>query len=150
MSVHNSSWTVERDYPHPPNQVFAAWADPSIKVRWFDLSGNEAPDYRSDFRVGGTESFRTPTGTSPVFTYDAQYRDIVDNERIITTYEMSVDGKRMSVSVAAVELTATSTGTHLVYTEQGAYLDGRDDPQSRRTGTGSQLDNLAAVLKERA
>lgn len=93
-------------------------------------------------------SFRTPAGAQPVFTYDAQYRDIVDNERIVTTYEMSVDGRRMSVSVAAVELTATSAGTHLVYTEQGAYLDGLDNPKSRRTGTGSQLDNLAAVLKE--
>ena len=29
MSVDNSSWTIERDYPHPPERVFAAWADPS-------------------------------------------------------------------------------------------------------------------------
>jgi len=121
---------------------------PTVKVRWFDLSGNEAPDYRGEFRVGGMESFRTPTGAKPVFTYDAEYRDIIDNERIVTTYEMSVDGRRASVSVAAVELTVTSTGTHLVYTEQGVYLDGLDSPQSRRMGTGSQLDKLAAVLKD--
>ncbi len=49
----------------------------------------------------------------------------------------------MSVSVATVELTATPAGTHLVYTEQGAYLDGLDNSGSRRTGTTSQLDNLA-------
>jgi len=148
VSIDACSWTVERDYPHPSKRVFAAWADPKVKVRWFDLSGNEAPDYRGEFRVGGMESFRTPTGAKPVFTYDAEYRDIVDNERIVTTYEMSVDGRRASVSVAAVELTVTSTGTHLAYTEQGVYLDGLDSPQSRRTGTGSQLDKLAAVLKE--
>ncbi len=150
MSVDYSSWTVERDYPQPPERVFAAWADPTVKVRWFDLSGSVDPDYRGDFRVGGTEVFRTPAGAEPVFTYDAQYRDIVDNERIVMTYEMAVDGKRMSVSVATVELSAASTGTHVVYTEQGAYLDGLDDAQSRRTGTSSQLDNLTAVLKEQA
>jgi len=64
MSVENSSWAIERDYPHPPERVFNAWADPSIKVRWFDLSGNNNPDYHGDFRVGGTESFRTPAGAS--------------------------------------------------------------------------------------
>lgn len=148
MSVDNSSWTIERDYPHPPDQVFTAWADPSVKVRWFDLSGDDAPDYDSDFRVGGTESFRSPAGASPQFTYGAQYRDIVENERIVATYEMAVDGQRMSVSVATVELTATPTGSHLVYTEQGAYLDGLDDPDSRRTGTNTQLNTLATVLQE--
>ena len=59
-----------------------------------------------------------------------------------------MDGRRMSVSVATVELSATQTGTRLAYTEQGAYLDGLDNPDSRRTGTNSQLDKLATVLKE--
>ncbi len=150
MSVENSSWTIEHDYLHSPERVFIAWADPSVKVRWFDLSGNENPDYHGDFRVGGTERFRTPAGARPAFTYDAQYRDIVENERIVTTYEMSMDGKRTSVSVATVELTATPAGTHLAYTEQGAYLDGLDSADSRRTGTTTQLENLATVLKEQA
>lgn len=150
MSIENSSWTIERDYPHPPERVFTAWADPSLKVRWFDLSGNDNPDYHGDFRVGGTERFRTPAGASPAFTYDAQYRDIVQNERIVSTYEMSMDGQRTSVSVATVEVTATPGGTHLVYTEQGAYLDGLDSSDSRHTGTSSQLDNLATILKVQA
>lgn len=150
MSLDHSSWTIERDYPQPPERVFTAWADPSVKVRWFDLSGKDDPNYHSDFRVGGAESFRTPAGVHPAFTYDAQYRDIVENQRIVTTYEMSMNGQRTSVSLATAELTATPAGTHLVYTEQGAYLDGLDRPASRRSGTGSQLDNLAAVLKEQA
>ncbi len=150
MSVDNSSWTIEREYPHPPDRVFGAWADPSLKVRWFDLSGSENPDYHGEFRVGGSESFRTPAGASPRFTYDAQYRDIVEAERIVTTYEMSMDGRRMSVSVATIELKATPAGTRLRFTEQGVYLDGLDTPDSRRTGTSSQLANLATVLKEQA
>ena len=150
MSVENSTWTIEREYPHPPERVFTAWADPSVKVRWFDLSGNGNPDYHGDFRVGGTESFRTPAGASPRFTYEAQYRDIVEAERIVTTYEMSMEGQRMSVSVATIELKATQAGTHLLFTEQGVYLDGLENPESRRTGTSAQLDNLATVLKEQA
>ena len=150
MTVDNDSWTIERDYPHQPARVFAAWADPSVKVRWFDLSGSDSPDFSGDFRVGGTESFRTPAGQRPAFTYDAQYRDIVEDERIVSTYEMAMDGRRLSVSVATVELTATPAGTHLVYTEQGAYLDGLDNPVSRRTGTAAQLDSLGTLLDDQA
>lgn len=150
MSVENSSWTIERDYPHPPKQVFQAWADPQVKVRWFDLSDQQDPDFSADFRVGGTESFRSPAGVRPLYTYDAQYRDIVDDERIVSTYEMAMDGRRLSVSVATVELSETPTGTHLTYTEQGAYFDGLDSPGSRRTGTTAQLDRLATVLAEQA
>ena len=61
-----------------------------------------------------------------------------------------MDGRQMSVSVATVELSGTQTGTRPAYTEQGTYLDGLDNPDSRRTGTDSQLDNLATALKERA
>ena len=146
MSIEHSTWTVERNYPHPPSLVFAAWADPSTKVRWFDLSGAADPDYHSDFRVGGQESFRTPRGSSPAFTYDARYHDIVEAERIVITYEMSIDGRRMSVSLATVDFRAEDGGTLLVFTEQGAYLDGLDDPKSRRTGTTDQLGRLGSVL----
>jgi uncharacterized protein YndB with AHSA1/START domain len=148
MSIEHDSWTVERDYPQPPERVFAAWADPAVKVRWFDLSGEPEPDYSNDFRVGGAETFRTAAGPGPRYAYHAQYRDIVMDERIIVTYEISVDGRRASVSVATVEFAAGPAGTHLTYTEQGAYLDGLDDARSRGVGVRSQLDNLATVLKE--
>ena len=148
MSVEHDRWTVERDYPQPPDRVFAAWADPAVKVRWFDLSGEPEPDYSSDFRVGGAETFRTRAGVRPRFTYAGRYADIVAGERIVLSYELSVDGRPASVSVATVEFAAAAGGTHLVYTEQGAYLDGLDDGRSRGTGVRSQLDGLATVLKE--
>ena len=61
-------------------------------------------------------------------------------------YVMLVNDRRISVSVASVELTDEDRGTRLVYTEQGAYLDGLDDPASRRGGVGRDLDNLGDVL----
>ena len=146
MTVENSKWTVEREYPHPPAAVFAAWANPAVKVQWFDLSRAEDSNYRSDFRVGGAESFSTPEGASPRFTYDAEYRDLVESERIVFTYEMSMNSRRISVSVATVEFETTETGTRLRFTEQGVYLDGLDTGDSRRIGTTAQLEALGAVL----
>ena len=151
MSVETGSWSVIRDYPHPPARVFAAWADPAVKARWFDLS--DPPDaaastYRSDFRVGGRESASSPPGRRPLWTYEAEYRDIVRDERIVVTYEIAVDGRRVSVSVATAAFEATALGTRLTYVEQGASLDGLDTADNRRGGTTSQLDRLATVLSD--
>ncbi len=111
MTVETGSWSVTRDYPHPPGRVFAAWADPAVKARWFDLSDaadTASSTYRSDFRVGGRETVSSPPGERPVWTYEAEYRDIVRAERIVATYEIAVDDRRVSVSVATVTFEAVT------------------------------------------
>jgi uncharacterized protein YndB with AHSA1/START domain len=133
--------------------VFRAFADPALKIQWFgdpDIEKN-AP-HVIDFRVGGRESLAgaIPDGGSATFTYEAVYQDIVDGSRIVYSYEMTMNGQRISVSVATFEFYPDGDGTRLILTEQGAYLDGLDNPDSRRIGTTSQLDNLATMLKEQA
>jgi hypothetical protein len=59
---------------------------------------------------------------------------------------MTSDGQRISVSVATVEIAAAIAGTRLVFTEQGAFLDGLETPSSREQGTGGLLDALGAEL----
>jgi uncharacterized protein YndB with AHSA1/START domain len=54
-----------------------------------------------------------------------------------------LDGTRISVSLATVEFTPTGdSGTHMVFTEQGAFLDGHESPAGRAEGMGSLLDAL--------
>ena len=54
----------------------------------------------------------------------------------------------MTVSLTTVEFTpAADGGTRLVLTEQGAYLDGREQPAWREQGTADQLEALAGQLK---
>jgi uncharacterized protein YndB with AHSA1/START domain len=70
----------------------------------------------------------------------------VPDERIVYAYEMHRDETRISVSLATVQLEAEGVGTRLTYTEQGAFLDGEDEPEYREQGTGSLLDALGAEL----
>ena len=72
------------------------------------------------------------------------------DQRIITSYDMRFDDKRISVSLATVELEPAGTGTRLTYTEQGAFLDGYDDAGKREHGTRGLLDQLAAALAREA
>jgi uncharacterized protein YndB with AHSA1/START domain len=146
-SVAHATFVLERTYGAAPARVFAAWADPAAKARWFKSPEEWGPDeFELDFRVGGRELNRGGPKDGPVYTYSARYQDIVVNERIVYTYSMHLDQTLLSVSVATVELHPEGAGTRLVLTEQGAFLDGRDSPAQRRQGAGGLLDALGAEL----
>ena len=146
-SVTHATFTVERTYPAPPEEVFAAWAEPRAKAQWFaSADALDSGEFELDFRVGGHELNRGGPDGGPVFTYDARYYDIVDNERIVYAYEMHMDDARISVSLATIELAPDGAGTTLVLTESGAFLDGHDTPEQREGGTGTLLDALGKAL----
>jgi uncharacterized protein YndB with AHSA1/START domain len=79
--------------------------------------------------------------------YDARIEDIVPNERIVYSYDMSLDEKRVSVSLATVELEPEGDGTRLVYTEEDVFLDDAYAEMSREEGTRALLDNLEKELR---
>lgn len=145
-SATHSTFVIERDYDAPPARVFAAWADLDAKSRWFGPPGG-GEDHVLEFREGGREHFQAAV-EGAVYSYDARYADIVEDERIVYTYDMHRDGVRMSVSVTTVELAPAGDHTHLRYTEQGVFLDAQDTAQAREHGTREILDKLAGALAE--
>lgn len=144
-SVAHGTFVVERLYPASPARVFSAWSNPDYKRQWFGTPEKDNPAHLFDFKVGGREYNSGKMGDD-VYTYDARYQDIVPDNRIIYTYEMTMNGKRISVSVAAVELTPDGTGTRLKVTEHGAFLDGLDTVGQREAGTNWLMDQLGAWL----
>lgn len=142
-SATHSTFVIERTYDASPARVFAAWAEKSAKQRWFGPDSGDG--HELDFREGGSERLLAEVGGS-TYTYDALYEDIVPQERIVYTYNMHVNGSRMSVSVVTVELIAAGDATQLRYTEQGVFLDGLDTAQAREHGTAEMLDKLGGTL----
>jgi uncharacterized protein YndB with AHSA1/START domain len=146
-SVVHDSFAIERTYPVAPEKVFAAWTTLEAKRQWFGNEEGLEPvgEQSLDFRVGGQERFAAKA-EGKVFEFAATYGDIVENERIVWTYDMLMDGRRISVSLSTVEISGTPGGTRLVMTEQGAFLDGLDTNDQRREGTEQFLDSLANFL----
>jgi uncharacterized protein YndB with AHSA1/START domain len=147
-STQHATFVIERVYDAAPARVFNAFADPKAKAQWF--GGPEAwsrGDHEFDFRVGGRERLAGGPKGGPIHAFDCLYQDIVANQRIVYTYDMHLDDKRISVSLATVEFKPSGAGTRLIFTEQGVFLDGYDDAGSRERGTHGLLDKLGAALR---
>ncbi|HEY6473680.1 MAG TPA: SRPBCC family protein [Acidimicrobiales bacterium] len=148
MSTHSTehgSFVLNRTYPAPPARVFAAWSSRDAKARWFGPADGSM-HLQLDFRVGGTEFLQGGPPDGPVHTYEANYREIVPDERIVYDYTMDADGKVISVSVTTVEFAPAGDGTTLTFTEQGVFLDGADTLTLREKGTSELLDQLGDAL----
>ena len=139
-SVSHGSFTIDRVFPAKPERVFRAWSDREQKAKWFPVG------QIFEFKVGGREYQADSGPDGAQFVFDVRYHDIVPNQRIVYAYEMLMDGRRISVSVATVELVPEGEGTRMIVTEQGAFLDGLDNSRQREEGTRQLMDALALAL----
>ena len=148
-SVIHSTFVIERNYPAKPERVFAAFADPAKKRRWFVEGGqhHEVEHFEMDFRVGGKERarYRFKEGTplaGMALTNDIIYQEIVPNRRVVQASTMSVGEKCISASLVTAEFLASGAGTELILTHQGAFFEGADGPAMREEGWRKLLDRL--------
>lgn len=146
-SVEHATFSIERVYEASAARVFAAWSSAEAKLRWFFCEPSwRVLEHHFDFRVGGHERLSVlPPGGEP-HVMEARYHDIVGGQRIVYGYDMYIGKQRISVSLATIELEAERRSTRLVFTEQGAFLDGLSSPSEREEGTRVGLENLAAEL----
>ena len=146
-SVVRGSFTITRSWKASPAKVFAAFATEAGKAKWFaGPPGWEQHEKSFDFREGGRETISGKHANGMVSSFDCLYRDIVENERIVYSYVMHIDGRKISVSQACIELKPEGTGTKLVLHEYGDFLDGYDDAGSREHGTNFLMDQLAKSI----
>jgi uncharacterized protein YndB with AHSA1/START domain len=149
-SVAHSTFHLERTYDAPVARVWAAITEEEAKSKWFGAAPAhwELLERRMDVRVGGREWLKGRWEGGVVSTFDATYYEAIPNERLVYAYEMHLDGAKVSVSLATMQLKAEGARTTLMVTEQGAFFDGYDDAGLREHDTGQLLDALGASLKD--
>lgn len=154
--VTHDTFTLERTVDASPEQVFAALANAETKSKWFAGPPTwKQIERKFDFRVGGKERLSGTHEGGMTSVFDAQYFDIVPNERVIYVYEMTVNGRKISTSLATFEIVRAGKKTKIVLTEQGSFFDDPDmkkyAPQgqaaSRLEGTRALMDKIAALFE---
>ncbi|MEZ0447875.1 SRPBCC family protein [Cellulomonas sp. ICMP 17802] len=146
-SIAHATFVVERTFDAPIDRVWDAFAVPEQHAQWFGAEENfNQTEASEDFRVGGQAVQDGQWHGGPTSRYVATYTDIVERERIVSTYDMWVDGAHLSTSLTTTELEAVDGGTRVTFTEQGVYLDGKEDGSGREEGFRGILEALAAFL----
>ena len=152
--VIHSTFVVERNFPKPPETVFAAFADPAKARKWYaEGEGHDLQEFTSDFRVGGTQLLRYRLGPgTPVagmtINNQARYQEIQPNRRIVTAQTMDLEGKRILAAQVTVEFLPNGNGTDLILTNQGAHFETGLSPQMLEAGWRGLFDKLASELQK--
>ena len=156
MIPTHDSFTLTRDIAACPAHVFACWADPALKRRWFvdsDGPGWTEREYTLDFRVGGRETGRFELAEGPGAGEHGNvthYLDIAPDARIVMAYTMAMNGRIHSASLVTVTLEPSGGGTRLTYHEQMTLIGESDGVAGRRHGWEHLLDALENTLMETA
>jgi len=149
-SVVHDTFTITRVYAASPARLFGAFADPTIKRRWF-AEGEEwrVESFSLDFRIGGREEACFRFKETIEIRNDTVYLDIVKDRRIVNAYSMTFGDKRISASLSTFEIAPEGEGARLTYTEQGAFFDGADSTKIREQGWRTLFDRLDHEMKAR-
>jgi uncharacterized protein YndB with AHSA1/START domain len=143
----HATFVIERSYPVPVSAVWHALSDNDARDQWFGGGADFDVEEKShDFRVGGHGVEDGQWHGGPTSRFVSTYTDIVEEQRMVFAYDMWVDDRHISTSLATIVVEPDTGGTLLTYTEQGVHLDGLDSVEGREEGFQGILDNLGSYL----
>lgn len=88
---------IEREFDAPRDRVFAVYTDPGLIPEWWGPRATTVTVEEMDVRVGGRWRFAVVDSDGNATAFGGAYREIVENERIVQTFEW--DGMPGYVSV---------------------------------------------------
>jgi uncharacterized protein YndB with AHSA1/START domain len=121
---------ITREFDAPRHLVYRAWTTPELVRRWWGGERGEVTIAEIDLRVGGTWRYVMVADGGFEVGFHGVYREIVPNERIVSTevYEGLSEGLDPEAEAALNTLTLIEVGecTTLTVLVEHRNKEGRD------------------------
>jgi uncharacterized protein YndB with AHSA1/START domain len=136
---------ITREFDAPKHLLYKAWTTPELVRRWWSGQRGEVTICEIDLRVGGSWRYVMVTDDGFEVAFHGEYREIVPNERIVSTevYEAMPDGEAVN-TLTFTEVDGRSTLTVLVQHANQADRDGHIN-SGMEGGMQEALDLLEQV-----
>jgi uncharacterized protein YndB with AHSA1/START domain len=136
---------ITREFDAPKHLVYKAWTTPDLVKRWWHAKRGEMTVAEIDLRVGGRWRYVMVTEDGFEVGFHGEYREIVPNERIVSTevYEGMPEGEAVD-TLTLTEVDGRTTLTILVQHTSKAHRDAHID-SGMEDGLQDALDLLEQV-----
>jgi uncharacterized protein YndB with AHSA1/START domain len=136
---------ITREFDAPKHLVYEAWTTPELVRRWWSGKRGEVTIAEIDLRVGGVWRYVMVTSGGFEVAFHGEYREIVPNERIVSTevYEAMPDGEALNT----ITFSETDGRTTLTILMQLASKEDRDAviDSGMEVGMQGAMDRLEQV-----
>jgi uncharacterized protein YndB with AHSA1/START domain len=142
---------ITREFDAPKHLVYRAWTTPELVKRWWSGRQGSMKSAEIDLRVGGVWRYVMEAGDGSEVAFHGEYREIVPNERIVTTEVYEMPGEQQVAEADAplniVTFTEVDGRTILTLLVQTASKELRDMimESGMETGLQEQMDALEQV-----
>jgi len=121
---------ITREFDAPKHLVYKTWTTPELVKRWWHADRGEMTVVEIDLRVGGTWRYVMVADDGFEVGFQGEYREIVPNERIVSTevYEGLPEGvcEEEGATVNTATFTETEGRTTLTLLVQATSKVSRD------------------------
>jgi uncharacterized protein YndB with AHSA1/START domain len=135
---------ITREFDAPRHLVYKAWTTPELVGRWWTAKRGEATVMEIDLQVGGKWRYVMVADGGMEVGFHGEYREIVPNERIVSTEVF--EGAPEAESVNLLTLTETDGRTRLEILVQHQTKEHRD--MHINSGMEAGLQDALDLLEE--
>jgi uncharacterized protein YndB with AHSA1/START domain len=135
---------ITREFDAPKHLVYEAFTTPELVRRWWSANRGEVTVAEIDLRVGGTWRYVMVTQEGFEVAFHGEYREIVPNERIVSTEVF--EGMPDAEAVNTMTLTEVDGRTTLTILVEHASKEHRD--AHIESGMEAGLQDAMDLLEE--